>query len=144
MHGPPTSQKTRVWPRVRNPGQFVILPVIAIGLIAAVVAAIARQGDPEFIFRQQNLTALSPAVLEHFVASAPDPRPGTGSHRGLRARCTPEGLGQLRNPWVCTVRYPVGPRVRYYVTIDPTGRVHGASSDGSLVVYGCCVGLRPT
>jgi hypothetical protein len=128
---------------MRRPGLILILPIILIGFAATAVAALNRGGDPEFVYRQENLTALTSAVLEHFVASAPDPRPHMGGHRGLSAQCSSQGLGELRNPWVCTVTYPVGPSVRYRVVIDPTGQVHGSSRDGSLLVYGCCVGFRP-
>jgi hypothetical protein len=120
---------------------IVVISIMAIGVIATAVAVINRSdGDNSFVFQQQNLTPVTPAVLERFVASAPDPRPGTGKHRGLGARCLSQGLGELRNPWVCTVRYPVGPNIRYRVVIDPTGHVSGANADGSLTVYGCCVG----
>jgi hypothetical protein len=121
----------------------VILPIAVVGVIASAVAVLSRaDSDGSFVFRQQNLTPITPAVLERFVKSAPDPRPGTGRHRGLGAICSPQGLGELRNPWSCTVRYPVGAGVRYRVVIDPTGHVHGVNSDGSLTVYGCCVGYR--
>ena len=128
---------------MRRPGLILILPIIVIGMVGAAVAVISRtSGDPEFVFRQQNLTPITPAVLQRFVASAPDPRPGTGRRRGVSARCSPQGLGELRNPWVCTVKYSVGPSVRYRVVIDPNGQVHGVNGDGSLTVYGCCVGYR--
>jgi hypothetical protein len=129
---------------MRLPGLFLILPIIVIGIIGTVVAVIGRQSsDTEFVFRQQNLTPVTPAVLARFVASARDPRPGNGRHRGLRARCFSQGAGELRNPWSCTVIYPVGPRVQYRVVIDPSGQVHGINSDGSLSVEGCCVGYVP-
>lgn len=125
---------------MKRPGLTLILPIILIGTIATAVAVIGREdSDSQFVFQQQNLTALTPAVLERFVTSAPDPRPGTGRHPGIRARCAARGTGELRNPWVCRVWYPVGHSVRYRVTIDPTGQVHGASADGTLVIYGCCV-----
>src|ERR1022692_3915314 len=100
---------------MKRPGLTLIFPIILIGAIGTAVAAINRGGDTEFVFRQQNLTALTPAVLEHFVASAPDPRPGMARRRGIRASCSSQGAGELRNPWVCTVTYPVGPSVRYRV-----------------------------
>ncbi len=122
-----------------------MLPIIVIGTIGTIIAVIGRQSsDTEFLFRQQNLSPVTPAVLERFVGSAPDPRPGNGRHRGLTARCSAHGAGELRNPWSCTVSYPVGPRVQYRVVIDPTGYVHGVNSDGSLSVDGCCVGYRPS
>ena len=130
---------------MKRPGLILILPIVLVGVIGSVVAVISRtSGDTAFVFRQQNLTPVTPAVLERFVASAPDPRPGSGRHRGISARCAPQGVGELRNPWLCTVKYPVGPSVRYRVVIDPTGQVHGSSSDGSLTVSGCCVGYRPS
>jgi hypothetical protein len=126
---------------VRRPGLFLILPIILIGLAGTAVAVLNRGGDTAFVFRQQNLSAVTPAVLERFVSSAPDPRPGMGRHRGRRANCSSQGVGEFRNPWVCTVKYPVGPSVRYRVVIAPNGQVHGVNNDGSLVVYGCCVGF---
>jgi hypothetical protein len=58
-------------------------------------------------------------VLERFVHSAPDPRPGTARHPGLSANSATQSIGELRNPWFCTVKYPVGPSVSYRVVIDP-------------------------
>lgn len=130
---------------MRRPGLSVILPITVVGTLATVVAVIGRQSsDTEFVFRQQSLTAVTPGVLQRFVASARDPRPGNGRHRGLIARCSSQGTGELRNPWSCTVTYPAGPRVHYQVVIDGTGHVHGINSDGSLAVSGCCVGYVPT
>jgi hypothetical protein len=130
---------------MKRPGVIIIFPVILLGIIGAAVAVISRESsDTNFVFRQQNLSPITPAVLQRFVASAPDPRPGTGRRRGSSARCSARGLGELRNPWVCTVSYPVGPSVRYRVIIDPNGQVHGVNGDGSLTVYGCCVGYRPS
>jgi hypothetical protein len=126
-----------------RPGIKLILPILVIGIVGTAVAVVARESDTQFVYRQQNLTQLTPAVLARFVASAPDPRPGRGRHRGVRAVCSPTGVGELRNPWSCAVRYPTGGSVRYRVTIAPTGQVHGVNADGSLVVYGCCVGFRP-
>jgi hypothetical protein len=127
-----------------RPGLKLILPILVLGIIGTAVAVVARESDTQFVYRQQNLTQLTPAVLEHFVASAPDPRPGRGRGRGVRAVCSPNGVGELRNPWSCTVRYPGGGSVQYRVMIQPTGQVRGVNADGSLVVYGCCVGSRPT
>jgi hypothetical protein len=126
---------------MKRPGLLLILPIIVIGIVGTAIATISRGSDAAFLDRQQNLTALTPTVLEHFVASAPDPRPGTGRHRGRHADCSSHGLGALRNPWTCTVSYPVGPAIRYRVIIDPTGQIHGQNRDGSLTVFGCCVGF---
>jgi hypothetical protein len=123
-----------------RPVLTVLLPIILIGLIATAVALIARQdSDPQFTAAQKTLATLPPAVLERFIAAARDPRPGMGRHKGISARCVPHGGGELRNPWFCTVKYPVGPSVRYGVIVNPTGQVQGSNSNGSLVVYGCCV-----
>lgn len=130
---------------MRRPGVILILPIILIGIAATAVAVVGRSdSDAVFVYDQQNLTPVTPAVLERFVASAPDPRPGKGGHRGVSASCSSQGLGEFRNPWVCTVKYAVGGSVRYRVVISPTGEVNGASADGTLNVYGCCVGYRPS
>jgi hypothetical protein len=129
---------------MKRPGLMLILPIVVIGLIGTSVAVFNRGGNPEFMYHQENLSTVTPAVLERFVRSAPDPRPGMGRHPGLSANCATQSIGELRNPWFCTVKYPVGPSVSYRVVIDPNGQVHGVNSDGSLVVYGCCVGFRPS
>lgn len=126
-----------------RPGLTVVAPIILIGVIASVVALLIRQQrDPQFAAAQNHLATITPPVLAHFIASAPDPRPGTGRRRGTSARCSSAGAGELRNPWTCTVTYPVGPAVRYRVIIAPTGEVQGASRNGSLLVSGCCVGYH--
>jgi hypothetical protein len=119
------------------------MPLLLLGLVGTVAAFKAHEGDELFVFAQQSLTPLQPSVLERFVASAPDPRPGTGRPRGLSATCTPVGTGELRNPWFCTVRYPRGADVRYTVEIEASGRVKGVDRTGQLLIYGCCVGVRP-
>jgi hypothetical protein len=128
---------------MRRPELTVILPIVLIGIVSTAIAVITRSNnDTAFVFRQQNLTPITAAVLGRFVASAPDPRPGMGRHRGLSGRCSTQGVGEFRNPWSCTVRYPVGRAVRYRVVIQPDGQVQGVNRDGSLTVYGCCVGYR--
>lgn len=127
-----------------RPGRIVILPIALVGALATSIAVIDRaDSDSMFTYQQGRLTSVSPSVLERFVASAPDPRPGKGAHRGIAATCTTLGVGELRNPWTCKVRYPVGD-VTYNVVISPTGQINGTSANGSLIVYGCCVGYRPS
>jgi|SRR5579884_1335066 len=129
---------------MRRPYLTVILPILVVGVLGTAVAAITRSdADSAFAYRQQGLTAITPGVLEHFVATAKDPRPGSDRHAALRATCVPLGYGEFRNPWDCAVRYPVGPVVHYRVNIDPTGRVSGSDRTGTLVISGCCVGTRP-
>jgi hypothetical protein len=115
-----------------------------IGLAGTAFAINDRSADSLFIYRQQNLSAVQPSTLAHLVSLTSDPRPLMGHTRAIGASCSPRGIGELRNPWSCVVRYGRGRPVRYEVTISTTGTVSGIDPTGQLVVNGCCVGRRPT
>lgn len=123
---------------------LLVAPLLFAGLVGSVVVLKSHEGNAAFVLQQQSLSSLPAALLERFVASAPDPRPGAGGRKGLDANCTPAGSGELRNPWSCTVRYPQGHAITYRVMVTPQGRVRGVDRTGQLVVYGCCVGPHPT
>lgn len=128
---------------MRRPG-LLIAPLLLAGLVGSVVVLKSHEGNAAFVLQQQSLSSVPASLLERFVASAPDPQPGTARRKGLGATCTPAGSGELRNPWSCTVRYPRAHTITYRVTITPQGRVKGVDRTGQLVVYGCCVGPHPT
>ena len=44
------------------------------------------------------MSAVTPVVLERFVRSAPDPRPGMGRHRGLSVKVLDAGSGGAPQP----------------------------------------------
>jgi len=126
---------------MRHPA-LVVLPLLLTGLAGTVVAVKGRESDTQFIVRQQNLTSIPASLLERFLVSAHDPRPGLGGGKGTAAVCRPGGTGQLRNPWSCTVQYPRGGSITYRATIDPQGYVNGYSRHAKVRVYGCCLVRR--
>lgn len=144
MERPPADPEPRLDRRLRRPGLTLVAPLLLLGLAGTVTAVKDRESDTGFIFGQQDLSPVQAGALERFVTSAPDPRPGLHGRRGLSAVCTPGGTGEGRNPWRCVVRYPVQGSVTYRVVIDPSGHVRGADRSGQLIVYGCCVGPRPS
>ncbi|HEV2998274.1 MAG TPA: hypothetical protein VGX16_04145 [Solirubrobacteraceae bacterium] len=132
---------------MRHPAVLLAL-ILAVGIAGTVLALKAREGDPQFAGAQQSLTPVEPLQLERLILTTSDPRPG---HRGRarRARCGSRVHGALGNPWVCVVRYPVAPPVRYEVTvysdrsISGRGQPEGRPLRGALVVRGCCVASAP-
>ena len=119
---------------------IVLVPVLAVGVAATVVAGRAREADDAFVLRQERLAPVQPRSLERLVASADNPIPGSGRRPGERADCRPGGSGERRNPWTCTVRYPSGDVVEYTVVVRPDRSIRGQSADGTLIVTGCCAG----
>jgi hypothetical protein len=123
---------------------LLIVPLLLVGLAGTAAVLASHESDAAFVFQQRKLTPVTASVLAQFVAAAPDPRPRLGHAKGVHATCTTKGLGELRNPWSCAVRYPRGGSVTYSVTISPRGYVNGWDSVGQLHVFGCCVGPHPT
>jgi hypothetical protein len=129
---------------MRWSGAFVAL-VLAVGIAGAVTALRSREGDTQFVARQQDLVPVGPSALERLMVTTSDPRPG---YRGPArvARCIAASSTVLGDPWTCTVRYPRLPRVRYRVTVYAdrsifgSGQPEGRRLGGPLTVRGCCVG----
>ncbi|MFL5823482.1 MAG: hypothetical protein ACJ764_08590 [Solirubrobacteraceae bacterium] len=130
--------------RLRHPALWVAVPIIVVGLVGTAVAVSNRSADSLFVYRQQNLSAVKPQSLAHLVSLAPNPRPGLGRPKATSATCSPQGTGELRNPWLCVVHYTRGSPVHYTATISLTGNVVAVDPTGQLVVRGCCVGSHPT
>ncbi len=128
---------------IRRPA-LLLLPLLLAGLAATVVAVKGRESDTQFVVRQESLSSIPASLLERFMISAHDPRPGLGGGKGTAAVCRAEGTGQLRNPWSCVVRYPRGASITYRVTVDPQGYVDGFSRVAKVRVYGCCLLRRST
>ncbi len=119
--------------------------VLAVGIAGTAIALRSREGDTQFVARQQDLVPVAASALERLIVTTSDPRPGyAGLARG--ARCSAGSSSVLGDPWTCTVRYPRPPRVRYRVTvyadrsIDGFGQPEGRPLGGPLTVSGCCVG----
>lgn len=119
--------------------------VLVVGIAGTAIALESREGDAQFVARQQDLVPVGPAALGRLMVTTSDPRPGyAGRARG--ARCSSASSSVLRNPWTCTVRYPRLPRVRYLVTVYADRSIYGSGQPegrplgGPLTVRGCCVG----
>jgi hypothetical protein len=129
---------------MRWPGAFVAL-VLTVGIAGTVIALKSREGDAQFVARQQDLVPVGPAALERLIVTTSDPRPGYAG-RARSAGCSSAGPGALGDPWTCLVRYPRLPRVRYDVTVYADRSIYGSGQPegrplgGPLTVRGCCVG----
>jgi hypothetical protein len=128
---------------MRRPGAFVAL-VLMVGVAGTVIALRSREGDTEFVAQQQDLAPVAAAALERLMVTTSDPRPGFGG-RARGSRCSSQNSSGLGDPWICAVRYPRLPRVRYRVTvyadrsINGLGQPEAGNAAGRLTVRGCCV-----
>ena len=119
--------------------------VLTVGIAGTAIALKSREGDAQFVARQQDLVPVVPAALERLMVTTSDPRPGyAGRARG--ARCSSTRSSVLGDPWTCRVRYPRLPRVNYRVTVHADRSIYGSGQpEGRLLgqpltVRGCCVG----
>jgi hypothetical protein len=112
-------------------------PTIAVGLIALVVSAGARDADPQLISAERRPPSIEAIVLANAVALAREPLPGDKGRPARSARCRPGSTGgPLHNPWSCDVLYPSGRTIRYRIRVRFDGGFRGESPDGSAVVDG--------
>jgi hypothetical protein len=125
-------------------GGLIVGLILIIGICGTVYALHGREGNAQFVSRQQALVPVSPAALERLILTTGDPRPGyAGTARD--ARCATASGSALGNPWSCVVRYPRTPDVRYRVivyadrSIYGIGRSRGGPVGGVITVKGCCV-----
>ncbi len=120
-------------------GLLVIGPVLAVGLVAALVTIFAHEGDATFVFAQQNPQGIAPLQLESIVELTREPlRSGPGS-RAISARCVHGASGPKLNPWHCTVRYASGDAITYRIIVRLSGRFQGTDRTGSRLISGCCL-----
>lgn len=119
--------------------------VLVVGIAGTAIALRSREGDTQFVARQQDLVPVAAPALERLMITTSDPRPGF-SGRALGALCSAASSSALGDPWTCAVRYPRLPRVRYRVTVHADRSIYGLGQPegqhlGSpLTVSGCCVG----
>jgi hypothetical protein len=138
-----TALRARIGQPLRRPG-LAVIPIILIGVVGTVVALNDRSADSTLIYRQENLSSVQPAAVAHLVSLPRDPWPGLGRPRAVSASCSTRGIGELRNPWSCLVRYAGVGIVPYQVTISPNGRISAVNPTGQIVIHGCCVGPQPS
>lgn len=120
-------------------GLLVIGPVLAVGLVAALVTSFAHEGDATFAFAQQNLQGIAPLQLESLVELTREPLSSGPGSRAISARCVHGGSGPKLNPWQCTVRYASGDAITYRIIVRLSGRFQGADRTGSRLISGCCL-----
>jgi hypothetical protein len=137
-----TSTKAR---SVRLGPSLLLVPLLAVAVVSFVFIT-AKHGDgSSFVAAQRQAQALTPASVASVVRLAPDP----ATHaRGRRARCRPEGSGELYNPWSCTISYAAGKRIQYRVQIHADGSFVGSdqrlTAQGRTIstagqITGCCI-----
>ncbi len=116
--------------------------VILVGIAATVVVLRDQGGAGLFRIEQsrafalKSATVLRAAQVEAVVAEAPEPVPAVRRTPPAALRCRPGGVGVLRDPWRCTIRYRSGTRAHYRVEIQPDGHYSGT---GTGTIDGCCV-----
>lgn len=120
-------------------GLLVIGPALLAGLLGAGVTLAVREADPAFEFRQRNPSRIEPSELANLIARAKEPVARPGRVAGTRATCRSRGTGDLKNPWICRVRYPNGHRMRFRVELGLRGDYRGINDRGDGIVSGCCV-----
>jgi hypothetical protein len=124
--------------------------ILAVGIGGTVVALKSREGNPQFVLAQQNLTPVGSAALQTLLLTTSDSRPGY-SGRALQVHCSSPLHTALGNPWTCVVRYPRPPHVRFRVIVHGDRSIYGVGQPegGSrqvvltvkaLSIRGCCVG----
>jgi hypothetical protein len=128
---------------MRWTGALVAL-VLAVGIAGTAITLRSREGDAQFIARQQDLGPVAAAALERLIVTTSDPRPGYGG-RARSASCSSVSTNPPADGWTCAVRYPRLPRVRYRVTVYADRSIYGSGQPegrplgGALTVRGCCV-----
>ena len=122
---------------------LVLIPVLALAIVAAIVVWRQHEDDPAFVLAQQSLRKLPKAEVDKTLAQAPDPSTGKKS-KTARADCRPSGSDELRTPWRCRIVYASGERPRYVVNIDEDGSYVGARQDDVGEITGCCVAVTLT
>lgn len=124
---------------------LLLVPLLAVALVSFMFIRIKQGDGATFVSAQRQAQALTPTSVAQVVRLAPDPATRA---RGKSANCLPEGRGELRNPWRCTISYAAGKRIQYRVVIRADGSFLGAdqrlSYQGRTIyspgrVTGCCI-----
>lgn len=117
---------------------IALLPVLAVGVVSAIVALEQRAPDAAFLFAQQHPSGDRRAAVERIIAAAPEPVPGRRRPAAVRSQCRQTGGGRIGSTrWSCTVRYRSGHVLRYAVKVRGNGSLIGETTNGE--VTGCCV-----
>jgi hypothetical protein len=120
-------------------GLLVVVPTVAVGVVAALVAIGAHQTDTAFTFEQQHPTRIAPSQLEALVMRTREPLPAGAGGAANAVHCFPGHHGPKLNPWMCKVRYASGHNISYRIVVGPSGRFQGADRTNTRVIEGCCL-----
>ena len=120
-------------------GIYLLLPVLAVGVVGGLIAIGDHQSDAAFLFNQDNPRTAQPRQFEVALTNSREPLPSGAGLPASGAHCVPGTQGPKRNPWKCTVRYGSGHKITYLLTVAPDGSFKGSAPDGTRVITGCCV-----
>jgi hypothetical protein len=124
---------------------LLLVPLLAVAVVSFMFIRIKQGDGATFVTAQRQAQALTPTSVAQVVRLAPDPATRA---RGKSANCLPEGRGELRNPWRCTISYAAGKRIQYRVVIRADGSFvggnqrqtyHGRTTDATGQITGCCI-----
>lgn len=118
---------------------LVVVPMIAVGVVAALVSIAGHAADPAFIFEQQHPTRIEPGQLVSILTRTREPVPTGAGRAATSVRCIPGNRGAKLNPWRCSIRYGSSGTVDYRIVVEPSGQFHGADRTGARVIRGCCL-----
>jgi hypothetical protein len=127
-------------------GFLILLPLLAIGVVAGLSAIGAREGDAAFVYYQQHPRIVLPRQFELVLQKTQEPLPSGPGQPATAATCRPGTKGPKRNPWSCTVTYGSGNKTTYSLEIQASGDFKGVDPTGTRIVTGCCLtgGTAPT
>jgi hypothetical protein len=120
-------------------GVLILLPTLAIGVVAGLLTIGAHQGDAAWVYAQQNPRNVSARQFELVIAKTKEPLPTGPGKPATGANCTPGTKGPKRNPWRCQVRYGSGRSITYSLEVRPDGNFKGVDPTGTRIVTGCCI-----
>jgi hypothetical protein len=118
---------------------LVVVPTVAVGVVAALVTIGAHGADPAFIFEQQHPTRIEPGQLVSILTRTREPVPTGAGRAATSVRCIPGERGAKLNPWRCSIHYGSGGTIEYRIIVQPSGRFHGVDRTGARVIEGCCL-----
>ncbi len=121
-----------------NSPNRALVPVLIVGVVAAIVTLGESESDTAFLFAQQHPPGERKRAVERLIAAAPEPVPGSRRPAAVRSTCRQTAGGSLgTSSWSCAVRYRSGHVLRYAVEVRRNGSLTGATKNGE--VTGCCV-----
>jgi hypothetical protein len=120
----------------------VLLPTVAVGIVAALVALSGHQGDTALVVSEQarqRQEVLSPIQLEAILQNTREPVPAGVGRPAVAVSCRSGTRGPKLNPWRCAIHYRSGDTIDYRIVVGPDGAFHGTDRTGARLIHGCCL-----